>query len=230
MALPEGLRAAARAYGAGDWDECLSLLDEVDSTVVNHLDLAYLLGLVHTRLGHWDTALLYLEQVVTGSDEALRICQCRLVLAWIYLETDRARLAEYELQKLVASGFESVQTCSGFAFASWVQGQNDAAIRWYEKALSFDEDNANALNGLGYVLAESGKDLQRALACCRKAVVAVPSNPAYLDSLGWACIKSGRIEEGRTLISKALGIAPDRGEIVEHARAIGLEVAEGSTS
>ena len=223
MPSPEPLRDAARAYAAGNWDACLGILDGVDSTLVNHLELAYLLGLVHARLEHWDTSLLYLEQVVTGSDEALRICQCRLVLSWIYLRTGRARLAEYELERLAGSGFESVQTCTGFAFASWAQGRGDDALRWYEKALVFDEDNANALNGLGYVLAITGKDLPRALACCRRAVTLSPENPAYLDSLAWACFRSGRNDEGRELILHALALNPMHEEIRGHARAMGVD-------
>lgn len=222
MPLSDGLREAARLYAAGLWEASLGELDGVDSTLVNHLDLAYLLGLVHCRLGHWDTSLLYLEQVVTGSDEILRVCQCRLLLSWIYLRTGRARLAEYELERLAASGFESVQTCAGFGYAAWEQGRAEDALRWYEKALGFDPENPNTLNGLGYVLAATGRDLPRALAACRKAVAASPSNPAYLDSLAWACFRSGRTEEGRELLARALGLAPEHREILEHARAMGL--------
>ena len=227
MRISEGLRDAARAYSTGEWKGCLAILDGVDSTAVNHLDLAYLLGLVHSRLANWDTALLYLEQVVTGSDEALQICQCRLVLSFIYLKTGHVRLAEYELERLSATGFESVQTCSGFAYAAWAQGRGEDAIRWYEKALAFDEDNANALNGLGYVLASTGRDVPRALACCRKAVAHSPDNAAYLDSLAWACHASGRAGEGRELIARALTLSPDHPEILGHAKAMALGGAGG---
>ncbi|HUX40950.1 MAG TPA: tetratricopeptide repeat protein [Rectinemataceae bacterium] len=223
MPLSEPLREAARAYADGEWEASLGLLDAVDSTLVNHLELAYLLGLVHARLEHWDTALLYLEQVVTGSDEALRICQCRLLLSWIYLRTGRAKLAEYELERLSAAGFESVQTCTGFAYAAWEQGRGDDALRWYEKALTFDANNANALNGLGYVLAATGKDMARALACCRRALAQAPDNPAYLDSLAWACHQSGRSDEGKELIERALVLCPDHAEILEHARAMEID-------
>lgn len=223
MPISEPLREAARAYAAGNWIACLGMLDAVDSTLVNHLELAYLLGLVHARLEHWDTALLYLEQVVTGSDEALRICQCRLLLSWIYLKTGRAKLAEYELERLAAAGYESVQTCSGFAFASWEQGRGEDAQSWYEKALAFDSENANALNGLGYVLAVTGKDIPRALTLCRRALSQAPDNPAYLDSLGWACYRSGRTEEARELIERALILSPGHAEILGHARAMDID-------
>ena len=229
MPLSEPLREAARAYAAGNWAACLDMLDTVDSTLVNHLELAYLLGLVHARLEHWDTALLYLEQVVTGSDEALRICQCRLALSWIYLRTGRAKLAEYELERLSSAGYASVQTCTGFGYASWELGRSDDAVRWYEKALTFDTDNANALNGLGYVLAVTGRDIPKALACCRRALSQAPDNAAYLDSLAWACYRGGRSDEGRELIARALALNPDHAEILGHARAMNVD-SGGSAS
>jgi tetratricopeptide (TPR) repeat protein len=218
--MDSGLGEAVRAYSRGDWAGCLALLDRVDATDTDHLELAYLLGLVHVRLEHWDTALLYLEQIVTGSDEFLRVCQSRLLLAYVYSKTGRSRLAEYELSRLIASGFESVQTCAGLGFAAWAQGKTDEAIHWYSRALDIDPDNANALNGLGFVLATSGRDLARAMACCRQAVSKVPDNAAYLDSLGWACFKSGRMDEARDFIARALSLAPDEGEILDHARAV----------
>lgn len=218
--MDEGLREAVRAYSLGDWDKCLALLDKVDSSAVDHLELAYILGLTHVRLKHWDTALLYIEQVVTGSDEFLKICQSRLVLALIYSMTGRTRLAEYELGRLVASGFESVQTCSGLGFALFAQGKIDDAIHWYSRALELEPKNPNALNGLGYVLASSGRDLARALACCRQAVDLVPDNAAYLDSLGWACFKAGRMDEARDHVGKALRLAPAENEILDHSRTL----------
>ncbi|MEI6389419.1 MAG: tetratricopeptide repeat protein [Spirochaetota bacterium] len=229
--MDESIAKATRAYRLGDFKACLSILDDVDSTLVNHLDLAYLLGLAHSRLGNWDTALLYLEQVVTGSGEFLRSCQCRLVLAFIYTKTGRNKLAEYELKQLSSSGYESVLVCSGLGFAAWAQGRTDEAIEWYGKALELEAGNANALNGLGYVLASSGRDLVRALEYCRRALASSPDNPAYLDSLGWACFKAGRINEAREHIAAALLRAPGESEILKHARALaGGAASEGTSS
>ena len=75
---------------------------------VNNIDLAYYVGLSYARLRRYDEALLYLEQVVTGGQDAKRIYQCRLTLAVIYTKTDRPRLADYELQKLKESGYQTL--------------------------------------------------------------------------------------------------------------------------
>lgn len=216
------LQEATGRYLANDWQGALDCLALVDSTEDNHLDLAYLLGLCHTRLADWDEALLFLEQVVTASDDFMRVCQCRMALAYVYSMTARSRLAEYELDRLVKLGFRSLQVLSALGHATWKQGKAETAAGWYEAALSEDPECASALNGLGYILASQGRDQVRALTLCRKAVDRNPDNPAYLDSLGWAYHKLGFEKESRELLSRALEMAPAEAEIREHAIELGL--------
>lgn len=220
------LREAARRYAARDWEGALEALAGVVSTEENHLELAYFLGLCNARLKRWDEALLYLEQVVTGAPDLMRVFQCRLSLAYVYTETGRHRLAEYELKRLLESGFESVQVLSFLGYVAWAQGRASEAIDWYGKALALDRENATALNGMGYLLISEGRDTARALVYCRKAVEKKPENPAYLDSLAWAYFCLGYGAEAKDCVEKALALRPDAEEIREHARAIA--VGEGS--
>lgn len=220
--MDEALREVARRYAARDWAGALNGLRDVASTDENHLDLAYYLGLSHARLEQWDDALLYLEQVVTGCDDLLRLFQCRLALAYAYSETGRHRLAEYELKRLLDAGFESVQVLSFLGYTSWAQGRAEEAISWYAKSLAIDPRNPTALNGMGYILVSEGKDTARALVYCRKAVEAKPKNPAYLDSLAWAYFRLGYRDEAKDCIEKAIALLPEAMEIQEHARAIAV--------
>lgn len=218
--MEESLREAARRYASRDWEGTLDALRAVDSSEGNHLDLAYLLGLAHARLEHWDEALLYLEQVVTTGSDLMRIYQCRLALAYVYAMTGRHRLAQYELERLKQSGFESVQVLSFLGYTSWALGRPDDAIRSYGAALALDPENATALNGMGYVLACEGRESARALTFCRKAVDKNPENPAYLDSLGWAYWRLGFVEEAKDYLGRAQARAPGELEIADHARSV----------
>jgi Flp pilus assembly protein TadD len=102
------------------------------------------------------------------------------------------------------------------AYASWLRNRWKTAIDFYEKALELDENNTTALNGLGYILADTSEDLIRGLRLCRRAVDRKPQNAAYLDSLGWAYYKSGEIMEARVWTRRALDMAPGEKEIKEH--------------
>lgn len=194
---------------------------------VNNIDLAYYVGLSYARLRRYDEALLYLEQVVTGGQDAKRIYQCRLTLAVIYTKTDRPRLADYELQKLKESGYQTPEVLGALAYTSWIQGKSEDSVALYERILEANPNNTTALNGLGYVLACLDKDLTRALSLCKKAVDMNPDNPAFLDSLGWVYYKLGLYKEAKNYIKRARDKDSKSPEIAEHFSAINLLELEG---
>ena len=194
---------------------------------VNNIDLAYYVGLSYARLRRYDEALLYLEQVVTGGQDAKRIYQCRLTLAVIYTKTDRPRLADYELQKLKESGYQTPEVLGALAYTSWIQGKSEDSVALYERILEANPNNTTALNGLGYVLACLDKDLTKALSLCKKAVDMNPDNPAFLDSLGWVYYKLGLYKEAKNYIKRARDKDSKSPEIAEHFSAINLLESEG---
>jgi Tfp pilus assembly protein PilF len=177
------------------------------------------------KLERYEDALLYLEQVVTNSEEPLRVYQCRLTLAYIYVTTKRAKMAEFELKRLSQSGFESVQIYTTLGYAAWSQKNFKGAVEFYEQALEMDEKNATAMNGLGYILVDSNIDLARGLRFCRRAVDHAPQNASYLDSLGWAHYKNGDTQEARIWLRRAFELAPHNPVIRAHMR---LVVGENS--
>ncbi len=210
---------ATERYAAGDYAAALDILVHAAVGEGEYLDLAYLLGLCYARLERFDEALLYLEQVVTqGLDEA-RIFQCRMALAVVYSATGRSKLAEYELKKMVEASPETSQVCAALGHANWKQGRVTDSLAWYEKSLALDPENPTALNGYGYVLACSGRDLDKALACCRKALDDDPGNPAYADSIGWVYFKLGRMGEAGRYLHAASELLGDSDESIEHVAA-----------
>jgi tetratricopeptide (TPR) repeat protein len=222
------LREGIRLYRTKRWELALSELLQIDAAEMEDddtADLAYYLGLCYTKLERFDDALLYLEQVVTAAPDPLRSYQCRLALAYVYSITGRSKLAEFELNHLIGKGFESVQVYSTLAYAAWAQKKYDPSIDYYKKALGLDDANPTALNGLGYVLADTEKDIRKAVALCKKAVEQKPQNPAYLDSLGWAHYKNGDLLEARTWLRRALDLAPRQADIRHHMRIV---VGEGA--
>lgn len=221
--MPGSLAAGIRLYRSKRWDVALKELLQVDTSNFDseeNTDLAYYLGLCYTKLEQYDEALLYLEQVVTGGSDPLRAYQCRMTLAYIYSITGRSKLAEFELRRLLEKGFESVQIYDTLAYAAYSQKRYDDAVDLYQKALDLERDNPTALNGLGYILTDTEKDIRKGLILCKKAVEKRPQNAAYMDSLGWAYFKNGDILEARTWIRRALDLMPRHPEIKNHMRTV----------
>ncbi len=212
-------RNAVRLYNSKRYGLALEEFNNISADPSGNPELCYYMGLCHTQLEHYDEALLYLEQVVTTDLNILHIYQSRMILSYIYTKTGRFKLAEFELDSLLSSGYESAQVYSAFGFVSYQSGRTEEAINYLNEALKLDPGNVNAMNSLGYVLAEEGRNLQKALQLCRTAVEKKPENAAYLDSLGWVYFKLGRISEARATLRKALSYSGGNKEIAAHMRA-----------
>ena len=81
------------------------------------------------------------------------------------------------------------------------------------KLLSTQPENANALNALGYTLADRTERLEEALDYIKRAAELVPDDPAILDSLGWVSYRLGNMKDAL----KWLGMAFERLEDAEIA-------------
>ncbi len=81
--------------------------------------------------------------------------------------------------------------------------------------LMHEPDNANALNALGYTLADRTGRLQEAKEYILKAMKLLPDDPAILDSLGWVYFRLGQHEEAIKWLRKAFASFEDA-EIAAH--------------
>ena len=81
------------------------------------------------------------------------------------------------------------------------------------KLLSAEPENANALNALGYTLADRTERLEEARDYIKRAAELVPDDPAILDSLGWVSYRLGNMQDAL----KWLGMAFEKLEDAEIA-------------
>jgi Flp pilus assembly protein TadD len=86
----------------------------------------------------------------------------------------------------------------------------------YRKVLQSEPDNALALNNLGYSMLERDEKLNEAFQMIQRAVKSDPNNPSYLDSLGWAYFKLGKLSEAETHLNNAARINTNSPTVQEH--------------
>jgi Flp pilus assembly protein TadD len=96
------------------------------------------------------------------------------------------------------------------------KGEPSRAIEKVRLILEGDPKNATALNFLGYMLAQSGGDLDEAERSVRKALELKPESPAFLDSLGWVLFKRGDAEAGAEHLERAVAGGPEDPTLLEH--------------
>jgi tetratricopeptide (TPR) repeat protein len=222
------MNEAIRLYRQKRFAEALNVLLSLHVSESEETTLSYYLGLCYTHLGKFDEALLYLEQVLASEVDFLQVYQSRMIMGYIYAVTGRHRLAEFELNRLLEDGYESAKVYAALAYAVYAQGKTAPAIADLEKALTIDPGNVNALNSLGYILAENEVRLDYALECCTRAVMSAPDNASYLDSLALVHWKRGDLKQAKQLYEKAVRLSKGNAELVGHykelLRTAGIDV------
>ncbi|HEY0339591.1 MAG TPA: tetratricopeptide repeat protein, partial [Steroidobacteraceae bacterium] len=84
-----------------------------------------------------------------------------------------------------------------------------------QRLLAERADDPTLLNALGYTLADHNLELSRAESLIRRALVAMPDNPAALDSLGWVRFRQGDSKAALVALERAYYISHDS-EIAAH--------------
>ncbi|MBK1693350.1 hypothetical protein CKO09_01150 [Chromatium weissei] len=94
-------------------------------------------------------------------------------------------------------------------------GQLQRGEQDLQQLIAADAENANALNALGYTLADRTDRYTEALGYIERAHQLKPDEPAILDSLGWVHYRLGHLETARNYLRQALAAFND-GEIAAH--------------
>jgi tetratricopeptide (TPR) repeat protein len=95
-------------------------------------------------------------------------------------------------------------------------GRRADAQKVFRELIAKDPDHANALNYLGYMLAEQGTSLDEAVSLIQRALKVDPDNPSYLDSLGWAYFQQGKLDLADEPLSTAADRLPKNSVILDH--------------
>ncbi|MDN5923914.1 MAG: tetratricopeptide repeat protein [Xanthomonadales bacterium] len=88
-------------------------------------------------------------------------------------------------------------------------GQAAAAIKDLRHVLKIDPDNIEAVNALGYTLADSHQHLDEATKLLTQALAAKPDEPAVIDSWGWLQYRLGHLAEAEKALQSAWGKLKD---------------------
>jgi len=79
-----------------------------------------------------------------------------------------------------------------------------------------EPENPTALNFLGYLWADHGRNLEQAVDMITRALAQEPENGAFIDSLGWAYFRLGRLGEARLQLERAARLTRGDAVVLEH--------------
>lgn len=144
-------------------------------------------------------------------------------LAALYKETGQSQQMDTTVQSAEALLREQIQRYPKnvelrirLAYSLEKRRQFEQSEAEYREILRIAPDEALALNNLGYSLLERNANLEEAVQLIERAVSIAPDNDAYLDSLGWAYFKMGKLADAEKYLTKAAKINKTSSELREH--------------
>lgn len=105
-------------------------------------------------------------------------------------------------------------------------GDEAKAEEVMRRVIAANPSNANALNYLGYTLAEGNRSLPEAEELIKRALTLDASNGYFLDSLGWVYFKMGRYQDALVQLERAVKFSPDDAVILEHLGEVLLKLGQ----
>jgi tetratricopeptide (TPR) repeat protein len=103
-----------------------------------------------------------------------------------------------------------------FALALDAVGQKTQAKPVYDQVLKLEPDNPVALNNVAYMIAETGGDLDQALAMAQRAKQKLPNSVDVADTLGWIYIKKNLSDNAIDIFRDLVGKDPGRSTFHYH--------------
>jgi len=188
---------------AKEWQKATDVAKEAVQKVPDSRDLKMVYAAQQADMGNPDAGLKEVHAMLNGSPDDRAVY---ITLAQMNTRLKRFGDAEQALDKA-----EQLSTKTDDKEYVWFlrgstyerQKRYADAEQQFRKVLASDPQYAQALNYLGYMLADQNMKLEEALTLIKKAVDLDPANGAYLDSLGWAYFRLGKYDMAEENLVKA---------------------------
>jgi tetratricopeptide (TPR) repeat protein len=128
----------------------------------------------------------------------------RFALGGLLQSAGRFAAAESVWTALARGGPAAARAGFQLARCRELMGDLDGAVGAAREALARQPGSSTALNLLGYLLADHGRDLDEAEGLIGRALAQEPDNGAILDSRGWVYYRLGRLAEARRDLERAV--------------------------
>lgn len=188
------------------------VLDKNNPEILNNL------GVNYAKLGLYKTSVKYFERLLDLSSTFVGVLTVKKMLAYALIRNGQLGKAVEYLNDVIKLAPDDIPAYNMRGYCQERLKNYFEAVKNYRKVTEMDRNNITALNSLAYIYAHTGGDLETALLYARKACASNNSNAAYLDTLGYVCLKQKKFDQAREHFSRALKISPFSEDIRGHIR------------
>ena len=174
----------------GAFGEAKQLAEQVLQVAPDDLYTLTLRGDIHSIEGEHDRAVEMYQRALAVEPRAL------LVVSQYRARTlaGHGDAALEELKRWVDAHPDQPETLRALAERYHQLGRTEEAVSLYQRLVETAPNDALAFNNLAELLV--GTDSERAFKAARRAYELQPDNPAILDTIGWALVQIGDLDQG----------------------------------
>ena len=205
----------------GQPDEAIAQLSKISPRASQFVAAQSLMGRLLRDRGHYREALELLGRAiasVAGGDPSGSSASDALqdLLAQVHERAGDREQAVRVLERALARRPQSQELAFALGAAYERNGQWERAVDTVRSILKRDSDNVQALNFVGYALAQQGQRFDEARRLLEHALTLKPMSGEVADSLGWLYVRINRLDDAERLLVRADRLAPADPEILQH--------------
>lgn len=156
------------------------------------------------------------ELVVIGKRDYPEVRDFWEIESWIYEDSEEYENAKLAIEEALTLWPDDTRLIYRLGVLQHLMDDDEAAIETMEQIIAIEPDNAEALNFVGYLLADMGRDLDRALVLIEEALEQKPDSGHILDSLAWVHYRRGDLAKAWDAITLAVEKTPEDPTIWDH--------------
>ncbi|MCU1280832.1 MAG: hypothetical protein JWM53_4378 [bacterium] len=204
----------------GQPDEAIAQLTKVPARATQYVAAQSLIGRLLRDRGRYREAVDTIGHAIlslSGGQPGSASDALQDALAQVHERAgDRAQAVKL-LEQALARRPQSQELAFALGAAYQRSGQWERAVDTVRGSiLRRDGDNVQALNFVGYALAQQGQRLDEARRMLERALVLKPMSGEVADSLGLLYVKLNRLDDAERLLVQADRLTPADPEILEH--------------
>jgi len=203
---PRGLMGLTDVYALqNQFDKGIELLNTELAKQPERLDLVIAIANLEVRSGRYEQAIANYSKVLqknpSSTDLHLQIGETHR------RKGDPASAAQF-FRKAIQLSPSDPRAYLPLGILQDSLGQRAEAKATYQHVLKLQPDQPVALNNLAFLMAESGEDLDQALALAQRAKQLLPQDPNVADTLGWIYIKKNLSDNAVEIFRDLVGKLP----------------------